>query len=119
MGLVLKLVIYAAALWVAVRLIDGLELTGGALALLAIAVVFAVVNALVKPIVSFLSLPLVLLTLGLFLLVVNALMLALTIAISGALSLGLTAPGGFGAIFLGALVISVVTWVAELVTGSG
>lgn len=117
MGLVVKLVIYAAALWVAVQIVGGLEFTGSLWALLGVAVVFAVVNALIKPLVAVLSLPLVVLTLGLFLLVVNAVMLALTIGVSGALELGLTSTG-FGATFLGALVVSVVTWAGELLTGT-
>lgn len=116
MGLIVRLVIYAVALWVAVALVGGLEFDGSLVALAVIAAVFAVVNALVKPVVKILSLPLVILTLGLFLLVVNALMLWLTIAISGALNLGLTSTG-FGATFLGALVVAIVTWIGETVTG--
>ena len=114
MRTLIKLVIYAAAVWLAVQLVGGLDFNGTWLALLGIAVIFAVVNAIVRPIVAVLSLPLVILTLGLFLLVVNAAMLAITIALSGALDLGLTSEG-FGSTFLGALVISIVVWIAERV----
>jgi putative membrane protein len=115
-GAVLRIVIYAAALWVAVALIDGLRFDGEVLALLAIALVLGVVNVIVKPILTVLSLPLVLLTLGFFLLVVNAISLAIVIAISGALNLGLESDG-FGSTFLGAIVISLVAWGLETLTG--
>lgn len=113
--LILKIAVYALAIWLAVRLIDGLTFDGTNLALLGIAVILAVVNAVVKPIVKVLSFPVVLLTLGLFLLVINALMLWMTVWLSGELDLGLTSDG-FGATFLGALVISVVVWIAEAIT---
>lgn len=114
--LVLKIAVYALAIWVAVRVVDGLHLddpTWTALAL--VAVILAAVNAVVKPIVKVLSFPVVLLSLGLFLLVINAFMLWLTMRLSDALDLGLTSEG-FGSTFLGALVISVVVWIGEAVT---
>ena len=113
MKLLLKLLVYAGAVWVAVQLVDGLDFKGTWLALAGIAVVLAIVNAVVKPIVTLFSLPLVILTLGIFILVVNAAMLALTIWISDGFDLGLSSEG-FGATFLGALVISVVVWIAEM-----
>ncbi|MFA9447179.1 phage holin family protein [Egicoccus sp. AB-alg6-2] len=116
MGALLKILINAAALWVAVMLLEGLEFTGTWLALLGIALLLGIVNVVVKPILSILSLPLVILTLGLFLLVVNAIALAIVIALSNALDLGLTSDG-FGWTFLGALVISIVSWGLEAVTG--
>lgn len=114
--IVLKIAVYALAIWLAVQLVDGLHLddptwTG----LAAIAVILAAVNAVVRPVIKLLSLPVVLLTLGLFLLVINAFMLWLTMRISDALELGLTSEG-FGSTFLGALVISVVVWIGEAVT---
>jgi putative membrane protein len=115
-GALIKILIYAAALWVAVLLVPGLEFEGSIVALLVIALVLGVVNVVVKPIISVLSLPLVILTLGLFLLVINAITLAIVIAISGALDLGLTTTG-FGATFLGALGVSIVSWGLETVTG--
>jgi putative membrane protein len=116
-GLVLKVLFNAAALWVAVALIDGLSFDGSPLALLGIALVLGIVNVVVKPILTVLSLPLVLLTLGFFLLIVNAITLAIVIAISGALDLGL-ASDGFGATFLAAIVVSLVSWGLETVTGT-
>lgn len=116
MRFLLKFAIYALAVWVAVRVVDGLEFTGTWVALAVIALVLGAVNVTVKPVAKLLSLPFILLTLGLFLLVLNAVMLALTIWISGLLDLGLTTTG-FGATFLGAIVVSVVGWVAETVLG--
>jgi putative membrane protein len=116
-GFLIKILVNAAALWVAVLLLDGLQLEEGAwLELLIIALILGVVNVVVRPILTLLSLPLVVLTLGLFLLVVNALVLALVIAISEALDLGLTSDG-FGWTFLGALVVSLVSWGLESVLG--
>lgn len=112
MKLVLKLAVYAAALWVAVRLVEGLAFEGSWVALVGVALVFAGVNTVVKPIIKLLSLPLVILTLGLFLLVVNALMLGLTIWLAGALGLGISSTG-FVATFLGAIIVSLVSWVGE------
>jgi putative membrane protein len=116
-GLVLKVLFNAAALWVAVALIDGISFDGSPLALLGIALVLGIVNVVVKPILTVLSLPLVLLTLGFFLLVVNAITLAIVIAISGALDLGLSSDG-FGSTFLAAIVVSLVSWGLETVTGT-
>lgn len=116
MGLIVKLLVTAAAVWLAVQVVDGLDYTGGWLGLVVIAVILAVVNALARPVVTILSLPIVLLTLGLFLLVINALMFGLTIWISDQLGLGLTSTG-FGATFLGALIVTAVSWVGEALLG--
>lgn len=116
MGAIIKVLFNAAALWVAIQVLDGLEFSGGWWALLGIALLLGVVNVIVKPILSILSLPLVILTLGLFLLVVNAITLAIVIAISDAMDLGL-ASAHFGWTFLAALIISLVNWGLEAVTG--
>ncbi len=116
MSFIIKVAVTALGVWVAVQLVSGLRFTGSVAALLGIALILAVVNTVARPIVTILSLPLVLLTLGLFLLVINALMLSLTIWISDGLDLGLTSTG-FGATFLGALVITIVSWAAEAVLG--
>lgn len=116
MAAVIRVLIYAAALWVAVQLVPGLDFEGSWLALLGIALVLGIINVIVKPLLTVLSLPLIVLTLGLFLLVVNAIALAIVIAISGALDLGLTTTG-FGATFVGAVVVSLVAWGLETLTG--
>ena len=112
MRLLLRLVLVAAAFWLVTQLVAGVEGHGGAVDLLVVAVVFGLVNLLVKPVVTLLSLPFVLLTLGLFLLVVNAAVLGLTAALTERLSVD-----GFGAALVGAVVLSAVTWVGEAVLG--
>ncbi len=116
MGLLVKIVISAAALWVAVQVVPGLDFEGSVVTLLLVALILGVVNAVVKPILTVLSLPFIILTLGLFLLVVNAIALWMVVALSGAFDLGLTSEG-FGSTFLGALVVSLVAWGLETVTG--
>jgi len=109
MRLLLRLFINAAALWVAVRFVPGISFAGNPLLLLAVALVFGVVNTIVKPLVTLLSLPAVLLTLGIFLLVINALMLWFTGWLSTSLGLGFQVDG-FGAAFLGGIIVSLVAW---------
>jgi len=110
-----RLVINALALLAAAAIVPGIHLVSGGgvtaasvLTVAAVALVFGVVNTLVKPILQLLSLPLVVLTLGLFLIVVNAAMLMLTSAISGAFGLDF-AVDGWGPAFLGAIVVSIVS----------
>jgi putative membrane protein len=108
MRLVARLLVNAAALWAATRLVAGVTYRGGIGGLLAVALVFGLVNAILRPVVKLLSLPAMLLTLGLFTFVVNALMLWVTSALAGGLGIGFRV-SGFGAAFLGALVVTVVS----------
>jgi putative membrane protein len=117
LGIVLKVLINAAALYVAVLVLDGIEFDGTVPALLLIALVMGVVNAVVQPILRVLSLPLILLTLGLFLIVINAIVLSIVIAISGALDLGLSTQG-FGWTLAAAVIVSLVAWGLETLTGT-
>ncbi|HYE42310.1 MAG TPA: phage holin family protein [Caulobacteraceae bacterium] len=102
----IRAVVSALALWLAAVLVPGIGFSGIGSLILA-AVLLGVVNALVKPVLVILTLPLTILTLGLFLLVVNAAMLGLV----GALVPGFEVDG-FWAALLGALVVSLVSWVA-------
>lgn len=113
--LVLRVAVYALAIWLAVRVIDGLSFEGSAWELVGIALILAVVNAVVRPVLKVLSFPFILVTLGAFLLVINAIMLWLTVWISGQLEIPFDSTG-FGATFLGALVITIVVWIGEAVT---
>lgn len=115
MRFLLRLVVTAAALWVAVRFVPGIHWSGGLVGLLGVAAVFGVLNALVRPLLAVLTCPLVVLTLGLFLLVLNGVMLWLTAALSTRLGLGFTVDG-FVPAFVGALVVSVTSAVLNLVT---
>lgn len=118
MGLVIRLLINAVALWVATLVVDGISVdastTGGeVLTIVLVAAVFGVVNLFVKPIVKLLSIPLYILTLGLFTFVVNALMLLLTSWLAGLLDIPFDVDGFWDAV-LGALVISVVSWLLNV-----
>lgn len=108
MKVLIRLLINAAALWVAVRLVPGVSFTGDTRLLLVVALVFGVLNTLVKPVLWVLTLPFLLLTLGLFTFVLNAFLLWMTSALSDAMGLGFHVQG-FGAAFLGALVVSAVS----------
>jgi putative membrane protein len=113
-----RLLAGAVALAVAAWLIDGISLGPGTtgerlFTLLAVALIFGLVNAIVRPIVRLISIPLFILTLGLFTFVVNALMLMLTAWIGDAFDLAFEVDG-FWAALLGALVISVVTFVINV-----
>ena len=81
MRFVIRVLINAAALWVADQLLEGIELTGSIWAILLVALVFGLINAVLKPILKLLSLPVLILTLGLFALVINAALLLLTDAL--------------------------------------
>jgi putative membrane protein len=116
MPFVLQVLVTAAALWVATRLVPGITFHGSALAFLGVALVFGVVNAVVRPILTLISFPLVILSLGLFLLVINGLMLWLSSSLSQSLGLGFRV-SGFGAAFVGALVVSVVSTVLAWLIG--
>ncbi|WP_024801995.1 phage holin family protein [Nocardia sp. BMG51109] len=118
MALLLRLIINAVAIWLAAAWVTDIDLVSPAdqgtgakiVVVLAVAIVFGLVNALVKPIVKLLSLPLVIVTLGLFLLVINALMLWLTAKITETTDYGLRVHGFWGAVF-GAIIITLVNWI--------
>jgi putative membrane protein len=118
MRFIVRTLASALALAAAAALIDGIAVTSDdtgkqILTLLGVAVIFGLINAIVRPVVRLLTLPLFVLTLGLFTFVVNALMLLLTSWISERLDLAFVVEG-FGAAFLGALVISVVSFVINV-----
>ena len=108
MPFIVRLLVNAAALWVAARSVPGVVYDGGVLPFLGVALVFGVVNAFIRPAAKLLTFPLIILTLGVFALVVNGLMLWLTSALSGALGLGFHV-SGFWSAFVGALVVSIVS----------
>lgn len=118
MHFLLRWLINAAALWVAIRLVPGIDYQGHWFSLLVVALVFGVLNASVRPILKLLTFPLLILTLGLFTFVINALMLWLTAWVSGLLNLGFYVRG-FWSAFLGGLVVSIVSLVLSLFVGTG
>ena len=113
---VLRLAINAIALYLAVWLLPGLDLLGGVVSLLWIALIFGLVNALLGPLLKFLSCGLIVLTLGLFTLVINTFLFWLTSVISQSFGLGLVIydPAWWNA-FLGALVVSIVSFIMSII----
>ncbi|NLA56423.1 MAG: phage holin family protein [Corynebacterium humireducens] len=117
--LLLSVVTTAIALFLVTRVVPGVDVTppDDPWAFIWVAVLFMVVNAVVSPIAHALGTPLKILTLGLFSLVINALLFMFTGWLSGQIGLGLTVDG-FMAGLLGAVVMGVATWVLGLVTGA-
>ncbi len=116
---VVKTIANAGALAVAIWLLNDITLTGGdtsrkVLTLLVVALLFGLVNSVVKPVVQLLTLPLFILTLGLITLVVNALMLMLTSWLADQFDVSFHVEGFWTAV-LGGLIISVVSWALNVV----
>jgi putative membrane protein len=114
--LLVRWLVNALALWVAVALLPGLHFDRGIGGLLVVAAVFGIVNALLRPILTVLSCPLVVVTLGLFLLVINGLLLWVTGWVSERYDLGFHVDGLLWAI-LGGLIIGLVSTAATLAIG--
>ena len=117
MLIIWRLLINAAALWAATRITPGISFDGDWRTLLVVALIFGVLNVSVRPLLWFMTLPLLIVTLGLFTFVLNALMLWLTGVVSEWMGLGFHVDG-FGAAFLGALVVSVVSFMLSLFVGA-
>ena len=113
---ILRLAINAIALYLAVWLLPGLDLSGGVVSLLWVALIFGLVNAFLGPLLKFLSCGLIVVTLGLFTLVINTFLFWLTYVISQSLGLGLMIfePVWWNA-FLGAVVVSIVSFIMSMV----
>jgi putative membrane protein len=112
-SLLLHWILNAAALWVAAALIPGLDFNGGLGRLLLVAAIFGIVNSTLRPILTVLTCPLIVLTLGLFTLVINALMLMVTGWLSEGWNLGFTV-SGFWAAFFGGLVVGLVSLILSM-----
>jgi putative membrane protein len=123
MRFLLRLAVSAAALAVATAVLPGIQLTTGSttskvLTLIAVALIFGVINAVLKPIIKTIGCLFYILTLGLVALVVNALLLWLASVVAGWLKLPFHITG-FVPAFLGALIISVVTWLLSVLIPDG
>ncbi|MEU3114364.1 phage holin family protein [Micromonospora chalcea] len=119
MGFLIRLAITAVALWIATLIVPGVEVSGrntgnNVLTLIVVALVFGVVNAVLKPLIKVFGCVFYLLTLCLFALVVNALLFMLTDWIAGLLKLPFHVDG-FWAAFWGAIVVAVVSWLISVV----
>ena len=111
----LRWVINGLALWAAASLVPGFRYEGWQ-AIAVVALIFGLVNALIRPIVLVVTCLVNVLTLGLFTLIVNAAMLALTGWIAGQIGIPFQITGGFLTVFLGALVISIVSFALTKMT---
>jgi len=118
MPFVIRLLVNAVALWVATRVVPGVTYAGGPLPLLGVALVFGVLNASLRPLAKILTFPLIIVTLGIFALVINGLMLWLTSSLSSALGLGFHV-SGFWAAFWGGVVVSLVSLMLSMLIRDG
>ncbi|HCT77827.1 MAG TPA: hypothetical protein DGG94_08780 [Micromonosporaceae bacterium] len=119
MGFLVRWLINAVALWVTTKVVSGIDVTGSSttknlLTLLAVALIFGLVNAIIKPIIKLVGCVFYVLTLGLIALVVNALLFLLTDWIANLLDLPFKVDG-FWPAFWGAIVMGLVSWALSLV----
>jgi putative membrane protein len=124
MGIIIRLAITAVSLWIATLVIDGIELTtesvpGKIGTLLAVAAIFGVVNAVLRPIIKIVGCGLYVLTLGLIAIVVNGLLFMLTSWLAGQLDLPFHVDEFWPSAVLGALIVGVVSWVLNMVVPDG
>jgi putative membrane protein len=115
-SLLIRWLINTLALYVAVQVVPGVEYHGGAMGLVIVAAIFGLVNALLRPLLTLLTCPLVLVTLGLFLFVINALMILFTGWVSSRFDLGFSVAGFWPAFWAG-LLISLVSLVLSVMVG--
>ncbi|GII85513.1 hypothetical protein Ssi03_35030 [Sphaerisporangium siamense] len=121
MKIILKILVVAGALWAATQLIDGITVKDTTAArtvgtLVAVALIFGLVNAVLKPIIKTIGCAFYVLTLGLFALVVNACLLLLTSWIATQLNLPFHVEG-FWAALLGAVLVGVISWLLDMLLG--
>ena len=124
MGIIIRLVITAVSLWIATLVIDGIELNtesvpGKIGTLLAVAAIFGIVNAVLRPIIKTIGCALYVLTLGLIAIVVNALLFMLTSWIAGLFDLPFHVDDFWPSAVLGALLVGVVSWLLNMLVPDG
>ena len=119
MGIIIRLVITAVSLWIATLVIDGIQLTTDSVpskigTLLAVAVIFGIVNAVLRPIIKTIGCGLYVLTLGLIAIIVNGLLFLLTSWIAGLFDLPFHVDDFWPSAVLGALLVGVVSWLLNM-----
>ncbi len=124
MGIIIRLVITAVSLWISTLVISGIELTADSVpkkigTLLAVAAIFGIVNAVLRPIIKVIGCGLYVLTLGLIAIVVNALLFMLTSWIAGELELPFHVDNFWPSALLGALLVGVVSWLLNMLVPDG
>ena len=112
MRFLIDVVMTAVALWLVTLIVPGVEVMGGVGAFIWVALVFMFVNAFISPVVNLISIPLKIVTLGLFSLLVNTLLFSIVGWISDGLGNGLDI-SGFWAAFVGAIVMAIARWIVE------
>lgn len=118
MRFLMRIVVTAIALWAATRLVSGITFHGDWLGLAGVALVFGILNSFVRPVLSFLAFPLLIITLGLFTFVLNAVMLMLTSALSSRFGFDFHV-AGFWQAFWGAIVIGIVSFFLSMFLPDG
>ncbi len=118
MKLLMRVVVTAIALWAATRLVSGITFEGNWLGLVGVALVFGILNSVVRPALTFLAFPLLIVTLGFFIFILNAVMLLLTSALASRLGFGFHV-AGFGAAFWGAIVVGIVSFLLSMLLTDG
>jgi putative membrane protein len=126
MSFLIRVLVNGVALWVAASLVQGIHLadnpastSNDLVTILWVAVIFGLLNALIKPILTILSLPVIILTLGLFTLIVNAAMLELTSWFAGVFNLDFHVDQFFWAAVLGAIIITIVSMILNAILPDG
>lgn len=114
--IILRIMINALSIVAAVKLVEGITFSGQWWKMIIIGAIFGFVNSFIKPILTFFTFPFIILTLGLFTLIINTLMFALTAHLSDSLNLGLKIEG-FWPAFWGALIVSIVSMFLSWITG--
>lgn len=110
-GFLIRVLAVAAGLWVASRLFEGISIEDG-WTLLWAALALGIINAIVRPVIIIMTLPLTILTLGLFLLIINAAMLSLTAWLFDGMTIS-----SFWSAFFGAIVVAIVSWLVTWFIG--
>jgi putative membrane protein len=113
MKIIMRVIVTAIALWAATRLVTGITFAGNWIGLAGVALVFGVLNSFVRPVLTFLAFPLLIVTLGLFTFVLNAVMMLLTSWLSAKLGIGFHV-AGFWAAFWGAIVVGIVSFLLSI-----
>jgi putative membrane protein len=124
MGIIIRLVITAVALWISTLLINGISLTAATVpskigTLLAVAVIFGIVNAVLRPIIKTVGCAFYILTLGLIAIVVNGLLFLLTSYIAGRVDLPFHVDSFWPSAVFGALLVGIVSWVLNMLVPDG
>lgn len=114
--LLVRLIVNGIALWAAAQWVPGISYDGDWVSLGIVALIFGIVNALIRPILKLLTCPLILATLGFFILIINALMLLLVGNVAQSMGISFQVDG-FGAAILGAIVVSIVSIILNIFVG--